>query len=145
MSATNTFETALLNHLFKNLPIANVGDASGLPASAVAGNLYISLHTADPGEAGSQTSSEATYTGYARQAVSRGAGWTVAGNAVENAAEIAFPICTAGANTITHIGVGTDAIGAGTLLFKMAYTPNVNVSVGVVPAIGAGGLDITAD
>ena len=145
MSATNTFETALLNHLFKNLPIANVGDASGLPASAVAGNLYISLHTADPGEAGSQTSSEATYTGYARQAVSRGAGWTVAGNAVVNAAEIAFPICTAGANTITHVGVGNDSNGAGTLWFKIPLTLNISVSTGVVAVIAAGNLDITAD
>ncbi len=29
-------------------------------------NLYVSLHTGDPGEAGDQTTSEAAYTSYAR-------------------------------------------------------------------------------
>ena len=44
-------------------------------------NLFWALHTADPGEAGAQNTSEATYTGYARIAVSRDvAGLIIAGN-----------------------------------------------------------------
>lgn len=118
-SKSNAFETDFLNHIFKNLAIALIGDASGLQPSAAAGNLYISLHTADPGEAGDQSTSEATYTGYARIPVVRsGSGWTVAGNQVSNAALVTFAICTGGSNVITHFGIGTSSAGAGKLLYK---------------------------
>lgn len=71
MSMSNGAETALLTILFKNTAWANVGDASGLQPSAVAGSFYIRLHTADPGEAGTGDTSEAAYTGYAPVAVAR--------------------------------------------------------------------------
>ena len=55
-------------------------------------------------------------TGYARVAVARsGAGWTVSGNAVSNAAAVTFGACTAGSNTVTYFSVGTDSSGAGTI------------------------------
>ncbi len=121
MSATNAFETGILNLIFANTNYANVGDATGLRGSTTAGSFYISLHTADPGEAGSQTTSEASYTGYARVAVARsGAGFTVAGNSVTNAATITFGACTAGLNTLSHFGIGSDVSGAGNLFFKGA-------------------------
>ena len=63
MSASNSFETSLLQHILQNADIANIGDATGLRGSTTAGNLYIALHTADPGEAGNQGTSEANYTG----------------------------------------------------------------------------------
>jgi hypothetical protein len=67
----------LLKLVFTNTTWANVGDATGLVGSSVAGSLYVSLHTASPA-AGDQTTSETSYTGYARVAVARsGAGWTV--------------------------------------------------------------------
>jgi hypothetical protein len=114
---TTSFVTALLQHIFQNANIALVGDATGLRSSTAAGSLYISLHTADPGRAGSQTTNEATYTGYARLAIVRsGAGWTVAGNQASNAAIATFAQCTAGSNTITHFGIGTDPSGAGQLI-----------------------------
>ena len=68
MSMSNASETALLNLLFNNTDWANVGDAAGLQNSATAGSFYVALHTADPGDAGNQTTSEASYTGYARVA-----------------------------------------------------------------------------
>lgn len=146
MSLSNTFETALLNHIFNNAAIANVGDASGLPASATAGNLYVSLHTADPGEAGSQSTSEATYTGYARVAVARSAGgWTVSGANAVNAAAINFPAATAGGDTLTHFGIGTSASGAGTLLLSGSLTASLSVSAGITPSFAAGQLTVTAD
>ena len=87
MSKSNSCENGWLLLLFNNTDFANIGDAAGLQNSAAAGSLYVSLHTADPGEAGSQTTSEATYTGYARVAVARsGSGWTVTNNQVQNAA-----------------------------------------------------------
>ena len=65
MSKSNTFENQLLALTF---------NATALPWSNT--NFYVALHTADPGEAGDQTTSECDFTGYARVAVSRdGAGW----------------------------------------------------------------------
>ena len=57
-AAANSF----LLLLFNNTDWAVVGDASGLQNSAVAGSLYLSLHTASPGEGGTQATSEITYT-----------------------------------------------------------------------------------
>ena len=71
MSKSNAFETSLLGLLFNNTDIANIGDAAGLQNSAAAGSLYLALHTADPGEAGDQTTNECTYGSYARVAVAR--------------------------------------------------------------------------
>lgn len=131
MSKTNTWENDLLLLVFNNTNASLIGDATGLRGSTTAGSLYVSLHTADPGEAGDQTTSEATFTGYARVAVARGAAWTVAANAVVPTANIDFPACTGGTNTITHFGVGTSSTGAGKLLYKGAVTPNIAVASGV--------------
>jgi hypothetical protein len=146
MSATNAFETNLLNLYFTNTDHANVGDAAGLQNSASAGSFYISLHTADPTETGSQTSSEATYTSYARVAVARsGAGWTVSGANASNAAAINFPACTGGTNSITHFGIGSDASGAGNLFFKGALGATLSVSSGITPSFAIGELDVNLD
>jgi hypothetical protein len=102
-----------------------VGDATGLRGSSAAGSLYFSLHTADPGEAGTQTTSEAAYTSYARVAVARsGSGFTVTANAVATAADVSFPPGTGGSGTATHFGIGTAASGAGVLLYKGAISPD---------------------
>jgi len=148
MSKANGLETGLLELIFQNddtnTTIAAIGD--GLQAAATAGNLYVSLHTADPGEGGSQNTSEADYTGYARVAVARStAGWTVATNEATNAAEIEFGACTAGSNTITYAAVGTSATGAGFILYSGALSSSLAVSSGITPKIAAGELDITED
>lgn len=143
MSKGNTFENDLLKLIFQAVAIANLADNA---ATAPLTNLYVSLHTADPGEAGDQSTSEATYTGYARVAVVRSAsGWTVTGNAVENAAAVTFSACTAGSNAITHFGVGTLASGTGKLLYKGALSASLAVSAGITPSFGAGLLDITEE
>jgi hypothetical protein len=146
MSATNAFETALLTLYFNNTDHANIGDAAGLQNSATAGSFYISLHTGDPGEGGSQTTSEATYTDYARVAVARsGVGWTVSGANVSNAAAITFPVASAGSNTITHFGIGSDSSGAGNLFFKGELGASRVVSAGITPSFAVGELDVNAD
>src|SRR3954462_6777618 len=100
MSASNTFESDVLLLLLNNTNIANLGDAVGVRGSTAAGSVFVALHTADPGETGTQATSEATYTGYARVAVARsGAGWTISGTAptqAANAAAVTFGLCTAG-------------------------------------------------
>lgn len=146
MSASNAFETALLQHLLTNTAIANIGDAAGLPASATAGSLYVSLHTADPGEAGNQNTSEAAYTSYARVAVARsGAGWTVSGATGSNAAVINFPAATGGTSTCTHFAVGTSATGTGMILLSGALTASLAVSSGITPSFAIGALTLTVD
>lgn len=144
MSATNAMENGVLLLFFNNTDFANVGDAAGLQNSAAAGSLYVSLHTADPGEGGSQTTSESAYTNYARVAVARsGAGWTVAASNVSNAALVSFPACGVTGSTITNFGIGTDSSGAGTLLFK--GTCSLVVSAGVTPQFAIGVLDVDCD
>lgn len=146
MSKSNTFENDLLLLVFNNTDITLIGDAAGLQNSAAAGSLYVSLHTADPGEAGDQTTNETAYTDYARVAVARsGAGWTVTGNAVANAALVQFPQCGVTGATLTHFGVGTDASGAGKLLYSGALSASLAVSSGIQPQFAAGDLDITED
>ena len=146
MSASNAFETSLLQLILQNSALAGIGDAGGLQPSAAAGSLYIGLHTADPGEAGDQTTSEATYTSYARVAVARSAaGFTVAGNNGSNTGAVTFPAATGGTDAITHFSVGTDAAGAGNLLLSGALTATLNVSTGIAPNFNAGELDINAD
>lgn len=149
MSASNAFETALLSLILQNANIANIGDATGLRGSSVAGVLYISLHTADPGEAGSQTTSEANYTSYARVSVARNnTEWTVSGTAPTlgtNANAITFPAATGGSSTATHFGIGTDSSGAGNLLLSGALGASLAITSGITPNFAAGELDITAD
>lgn len=146
MSKSNTFENDLLKHIFNNDAIALIGDATGVRGSTTAGSLYVSLHTADPGEAGDQTSNETAYTDYARVAVERtSGGWTVSGNAVSNTALVQFPQCGVTGATLTHFGVGTDSSGAGKLLYSGSLTSSLAVSSGIQPQFAAGDLDITED
>ncbi len=146
MSASDSFENAFLLLLYNNTNFANVGDATGLRGSTTAGSLYASLHTADPGEAGAQNTSEATYTGYARVAIARSnVGFTVTGSSVANAAIVNFPACSAGSNTITYFGIGTAASGAGVLLFSGALTASLAVSAGITPNFAAGALTNVCD
>lgn len=146
MSKSNTFENDLLQLIFNNVDIALIGDAAGIQNSATAGSLYVSLHTADPGETGDQTTNETSYTSYARVAVARSAGgWTVSGAAVSNTALVQFPQCTGGSATLTHVGVGTDASGAGKLLYSGALASSLAVSSGIQPQFAAGDIDVTED
>ncbi len=133
MSKSNTFENDFLKLIFNATAIANI--ANNATASPLT-NLYVSLHTADPGEAGTQSTSEANYTGYARVAVARTSGaWTVTNNSVSPVAAIDFPECSAGTNTITHFAVGTALTGTGKILYSGTVTPNINVAINVIPRL----------
>lgn len=143
MSKGDIFENDFLKLILNAVPIANIADNA---ASSPLTNVYIALHTADPGEAGTQSTSEATYTGYARAAVARtAAGWSITGNSATPVANIDFPAATGGTNTITHASVGTAQTGAGKILWKGALSPTIAVSNGVTPRINAGTSVITED
>ncbi len=133
MSKGNTFENDILKLFFNGTAIADLAQDDG---SSPATNLYVSLHTSNPDEGGSQTTNETSYTSYARVAVARtSGGWTVTGNSVSPAAEISFPACTGGTATITHFGIGTASSGTGYLMYKGTVTPNISVSSGVTPKL----------
>jgi hypothetical protein len=130
---SSVFDSDFLKLIFQATAIANLADNAG---TAPATNLYVSLHTADPGTAGDQTTSEAAYTGYARVAVPRSSGgWTVTGNSVSPAADVLFAACTGGTATVTYFAVGTAASGAGKRLYSGPLTPTIAVSNGVQPKV----------
>ncbi|MFN7596130.1 MAG: hypothetical protein ACK5PT_05155 [Cereibacter sp.] len=136
MSKSDAFESALLALIFQNTNIANIGDATGLRGAAAAGQLFVALHTADPGEAGTQTTNEVAYTGYARVGLARSSGgFTITGNSVSPAANVDFPACTAGSATATHFSIGVASTGAGMVLYKGAITPTIAIAAGVTPRL----------
>jgi hypothetical protein len=146
MSLSNASETALLSLLFNNTAWAGIGDAGGLQPSVGAGNLFIALHTADPGETGNQSTSEAAYTGYARVSVARSAGgFTVAGNQVSNTATVQFGECTAGSATVTYFSVGVATSGSTAILYRGALSASRAISAGITPLFNSGALTGTAD
>lgn len=134
MSKGNTFEDDILKLIFNGTAIANLADNA---ASSPLTNLYLALHTADPGEAGTQTTSEVAYTGYARVAVARTAGgWTILNGSASPTVAIEFGEMTSGTpGTATHASIGTASSGGGKILYKGALSPAVAYNVGVVPRL----------
>lgn len=136
MSKGNTFENDVVKLVF---------NATALSWNANS-DVYMSLHTSDPGEGGSQTTNESATGAYARQAVPRSVGgWTVTGNQAVNAAVISFPECTSGAETITHFAIGTSISGAGQILYKGALTASRSVSAGITLQFAAGTITVSED
>lgn len=152
MSLSNASENDLLLLLFNNANWANLGDAVGLRGSTVAGSFFVGLHTADPGEAGTQLTSAAAYTNYVRIPVARSAaGWTVSGSAptqAVNVAAVTFASSGSGPETETYVSVGRDLAGAGEIIFSgIVTTPAAGLVVnpGIIPSAGIGLLVATLD
>ena len=142
MSKSNTTENDLMLLIFNKTLPSYLGTLSGTGNT----DLYISLHTADPGEGGSQTTSEATYTGYARVAVARtSGGWTVSGNQASNTSLIQFGLCEGGSDTITYVAVGTLASGAGQILYSGQLNSPRIISAGIQPQFSAADLIFQED
>jgi hypothetical protein len=135
MSFSNAAETAVLNQIF-------VGTALPWDANT---NLWIALHTADPGEAGTAITSEATYGAYARIPLARATDFTVSGNQVSNANLEQFAQCTSGSNTITYASIVDTASGAGNIIVRAALNTAIPVSTGIQPQFAANGLVFTLD
>lgn len=131
---SDVLENDLLKLIFNGTAIANLADNA---AASPLTTLYLSLHTADPTDAGLQTTSEVAYTGYARVAVARnGTGWTVTGSSVSPTANIDFgQRSDLGTVAATYACVGTEPSGAGKLLYAGTLSPAITISQGVVPRI----------
>lgn len=136
MGKSNNFENDLVKKVFYNVEFA------WLPPT----NVYLALHTADPGDGGGQSTNECAYTGYARIAVARDAGaWTVSGNQASNAGIIQFPVCSGGNAVATHFSIGTAATGTGQILYSGALTTSINISNNIRPEFAVGSLVIAED
>lgn len=132
---TLQFKIDFLKLLLLGTPLANIWDNA---ASSPITNIQLSFHTADPGPGNAQTLNEATYGSYARVAVARTTGgWTIdpATGIVRPTSTIVLPTPTSGTGTITHVGLGRDASGAGYLFVSGAITPNIVITVGVPPQL----------
>jgi hypothetical protein len=107
-------------------------------------SLYVSLHTANPGATGNQTTSEAAYTSYSRVPVARtSGGWAITGETISNVAAVTFPAATGGSESETYAAIGTLASGTGNLLWFGALTTPLAVSSGITPSFAISALTIT--
>lgn len=133
MAKGAAYANSLLLLIFNATLFANV--AINATSSPIA-SIFASLHTADPGTSGDQTTSESAYTSYARVAVTRtSGGWTVTANAVSPVGAITFPAGTGGSGTATHFGLGTLTSGAGVRLYSGTVTPNIVTGNGITPSL----------
>lgn len=133
MSFSNTTETDVLAYIYNGTAPSWAGNA----------NFWVALHTTDPGEAGTAITSETAYAGYARVAVVRATGLTVAGDTVSNTALVQFPQCSGAGATLTHFSIVTSASGAGQIVNRGALTASLVVGTGVQPQFATGQLSAT--
>lgn len=135
MSASNTTENDIALYIFD----------STAPSWDANANFYVRLHSSDPGEAGTATTNEISYTSYDGVAVSRTTGFTVSGNTAENAALVQFPTCTGSSATATHFSICTTQNGAGQIIVSGALTSSLSISSGIQPQFNAGELTVVID
>lgn len=137
MGKSTTFSNDFLKLVYNAVAIANIADNAAVSPLT---NLYVALHTADPGAGGNQSTNEVTYTGYARVPVARTAGgWTVTGASVSPAADITFGTPTAAAGQVaTFASVGVANTGATKILHSGALTPSITITLSVPPVVKAG-------
>lgn len=111
----------------------------GTTSTSAPAAVYVSLHTADPTDAG--TGAEISGSGYARQSMAFSA---ASSGTASNSGAVEFPAASGGNwGTITHIGIW-DASTAGNLLFHAALTASKVINEGDIFKIAASGVDITA-
>lgn len=133
MSISNTTETAIMKLVFQAVAWGNYADNA---ATSPETNIVVALHTADPGDAGTASTSEITYTSYARVNVARTTGgWTESSGTITPVANIDFPAGTGGSGTATHFSTGKSGGGASAILFSGTVTPNIVCGSGVTPRL----------
>lgn len=131
-----TFANVWLKLVLQAVAIPGLADNA---ASGPITNTFLSLHTATPA-AGTQSTSEAVYTSYARQALIRSTstpGFTIATNVATLAASASFPASTGSpSETEAFAGIGKTVSGANDLYFYGSLSPTIAVTAaGVTPQI----------
>lgn len=126
------FANDLIKLIFLATAIANIADNA---ASTPNTSIYLSTHTASP-TGGNQTTSESTYTSYARVALLRSAtGFTQSTNTMSLTSLTSMPAATGGTETITHFQLGTAVSSTGKTIVWGTVTPNISVANGVTPQL----------
>lgn len=140
--ATTTASNRILALIFNATAWANMADNA---ATAPFTNLYLSLHTADPGVGGSQLTNETSYTNYVRIPIARTTGgWAVpASGSTNNVALAQFAQCGVTGATITHVAIGTSVSGAGAVLYAGALNSPLAVANLIQPQFSAAALTVT--
>lgn len=113
---TDFLEDRTLDRVLKN----NAQFSYTFPATT-----YAALFTADPTDAGTQTS-EVSGNAYTRQAITWG---TIASAAVSNSVAVTYTTATGSWGTVTHVGI-MDASTAGNMLYKGALATPTAVGSG---------------
>ena len=144
MSLSNTTEDNILKLILWGTAWAGIAQNHATPLTS----LYLALHIADPGEAGTAITSEATYTGYARKAVARdNTAWAIPGGS--GAALVAnqdFGKCTANPGSpITHASIVDTSSGAGVIIASGALSSSITMAVNVIPRLEATTTTFTLD
>jgi hypothetical protein len=133
MTISDTTENAILNLIFRATAWANYADNA---ASSPETNIVGALHTADPGDSGTMSTSESAYTSYARINIARSTGFNAAsGGSISPAATLSWPAGTGGSGTVTHWSTGKSGGGAAAILFSGTVTPNIVTGNGVQPQL----------
>lgn len=141
-------EADLLRLLLNATAIVEIADnAASSPITA----LHVSLHTADPGDTGSQGTNEiipggTDYTEYTRIATSRTTvGWSIPDStlgAASPSTNIDFPQHTATSTvTVTHAAIGYTSAATGTtakIIASGTLSPTINISQNVTPRLTTG-------
>lgn len=142
MSKSNATENDILSYLFNSTAFPAYGNT-----------VYISLHTADPGEGGNQTTNETAYTSYDRVALTRAdnTAWEVyqpgGVTTARNKVLISFPQCTGSpGDPITHVAIGTaDHPSTGQILYSGPLNANLTLANLITPQFAINALVITED
>jgi hypothetical protein len=129
----------VLNYILRNVA----------PSWDGATTVYASLHTGTIGSGGDQTTNEVSYTGYARVALARnssGAFTAASSGASDNGSAVTFGNPTAGSFpiTVTHVAIGENSSGAGTVILYSALASSLIINTNVQPNFAIGVLDVTA-
>lgn len=143
MGKSRDFSNDFLKLFFNGGAIANLAENTGTSPLT---DLWFSLHSADPGATGNQTTNEVSYTSYVRAAVARtSAAFVVSANTVRLAANLDFAASTGGAAvSATFFSVGKGSSGATQILYSGTLTPGISISSGTTPRINSGQI-ITED
>lgn len=136
MPVTTALRNSILDKLFREVDFTPPGE------------LWLSLHTADPGNTGTNELPNAE--AYARVQVRAAAGAgnmaAAAGGATTNSIDFVFPEAAGdGWPQVTHVGFwDAQAVGAGTFVAGAALAAPKTAALGVAIRIKAGDLDVTA-
>jgi hypothetical protein len=135
MAKANVTSNNWLKLLFNATAIGNIADNA---ATSPITTISVALHTADPGAAGTQATSEAAYTNYVRVTVARTTGgWTASSaQSTSPVAAITFAASGAAGTTITHFSVGKTSSGATDIFYSGTVTPNIPIgAAGITPQL----------